>query len=87
MKLLDQIGRGLLDVEDGFALPPSEEGLASCADLLRRAHAHDPDAMSPEDIEECGRDLIAYVLTFQDQGYSIEAAVQCWAEEWMLLDE
>jgi hypothetical protein len=51
-----------MDIEDGFALPPSAEGLEYGANLLRRVLEQDPDAWSPEDIEESGRDLIAYVL-------------------------
>lgn len=83
MTLLERIGQGLIDIEDGRAAPPSAEGLDYCRELVR-AHAEDPDGMTPEEVEECGADLIAYVLTFQDQGLSMEAAVQCWAEEWML---
>lgn len=78
--LLDRTGRGLLDIEDGFAAPPSAEGLDYCREVLRRAEGKH----EPEEVEECGRDLIAYVLTYQDQGWSVEAAVQAWAEEWML---
>jgi hypothetical protein len=72
MKLLERVGRGLMDIEDGFALPPSAEGLEYGANLLRRVLEQDPDAWSPEDIEESGRDLIAYVLRYLDEGWSID---------------
>lgn len=85
--LLDKVGRGVLDIEDGFALPPSEEGLAYCGDLLRRACERDPEAWSPEEVEECGRDLVAYVVTYLDEGWTIAQAVESWAQEWDLLDE
>jgi hypothetical protein len=38
----------------------------------------------PAAIEECGEDLIAYVLTFQDQRLPMESAIQRWREEWSL---
>jgi hypothetical protein len=80
MSLLARVGAGLLDIEDGRALPTSHEYIAHCRDVL----AATPDDMTPGEVEECGRDLIAYVLTFQDQGLPMEDAVQAWAEEWML---
>ena len=78
--LLEQLGQRLIDIEDGRALPPSVEGLAHCRALLDAAR----EEQTPEEVEECGRDLIAYVLTFQDQGLPVESAVQTWAEEWSL---
>lgn len=86
MALLDTIGRGLLNIENGLTEAPSEEGLAYCADLLRRARARDPDEWSPADLEECGRDLVAYVLTYLDEGWTIDSAVQSWAQEWGLIE-
>lgn len=87
MALLDAVGRGLSDIEEGFEAPPSPEGLSYCADLLRRAREHDPDEWSPEEVEECGRDLIAYVVTYLDEGWTIEAAVESWKQEWGLDDD
>lgn len=85
--LLNEVGRGVLDIEDGFAVPSSEEGLAHSADLLRRARQRDPDGWSPEECDECGRDLVAYVVTYLDHGGTIPGAVLAWAQEWDLLDE
>lgn len=76
MNLLDRIGQGILDIEGGRVLPPSPEGLAIAASCCERR--------VPAAIEECGEDLIAYVLTFQDQRLPMESAIQCWREEWSL---
>ena len=75
MDLLARVGQGLIDIENGRTWPPSPEGLAYCRDVLRDADE------CPEAIEECGHDLVAYALTFKDQGLPVEAAVQTWAEE------
>jgi hypothetical protein len=47
VSLLANVGRGLLDIEDGFAAPPSAEGLADYADLLRRAQLRNPTSGRP----------------------------------------
>lgn len=75
MDLLRRVGQELIDIENGRTWPPSPEGIEYSRYVLREADE------CPEAIEECGRDLVAYVLTFQDQGLSMEAAVQTWAEE------
>jgi hypothetical protein len=74
MDLLARVGQGLIDIEDGRASAPTPEGLAHCRELLRDAGG------CPEQVEECGRGLVAYVLAFEDYGL----AVQTWREEWSL---
>ena len=85
--LLDMIARGL-ETTTGHEQPMSPEVTAYCGDIIRRAKERDPDGWTPEELKECARDLVAHVLTFQDQGYSaedaIDAAVDGWVNEWGL---
>lgn len=77
-----------LEATTGRELPMSPEGQAYCEEIIRRAKERDPDQWTPEELDECARDLVAYVHTFQDQGHEdpIDAAVDGWIHEWGLLD-